>query len=71
MSGTVALLTPGRIADALEAPLSRVLYVLRTRPQITPCARAGTLRLYSRTALPLIRQELEAIAAKQNARGGK
>ncbi len=51
-----SLLTPGRIADVLGVSLPRVLYVLATRPHISPRARAGTLRLYDRRALALVRQ---------------
>ena len=59
------LLTPGRIADELGVPLPRVLYVLATRRHISPVARAGTLRLYSRKAVAMVRHELNAIAARK------
>ncbi len=52
------LRTPGVIADELSVPLHRVLYVLRTRPHITPSARAGRLRLYDRQAVMLVREAL-------------
>jgi hypothetical protein len=60
-----SLLTPGRIADELGASLQRVLYVLSTRRHILPAARAGTIRLYDRQALALIRHELNAIDARR------
>jgi hypothetical protein len=57
------LLTPGRIADALDVPLGRVLYVLRTR-RIDPTARAGILRLYDAAALEQVGGALAAIDAR-------
>jgi hypothetical protein len=59
------LLTPGRIAAALAEPLHRVLHVLATRPHIRPSARAGTLRLYDRAAVAMVRHELNAIDARR------
>lgn len=64
-----SLLTPGRIADELGAPLQRVIYVLATRRHIPPAARAGTLRLYDRAAVALVRAELDAIGARRCAPG--
>lgn len=53
------LRTPGVIAAELDAPLSRVLYVLRTRSRlIKPIGRAGVLRLYDRAAVEMVRDEL-------------
>jgi hypothetical protein len=50
------LRTPGVIAAELEAPLDRVLYVLRTRGHlIKPIGRAGCLRLYDRSAVEQVR----------------
>ena len=63
------LLTPGKIADEVGASLQRVLYVLSTRRHILPAARAGTLRLYDRQAVALIRHELNAIDARRNGQG--
>jgi hypothetical protein len=60
-----SLLTPGRIAHELGAPLPRVLYVLSTRRHISPAARAGTLRLYDREAVAQIRHELSSIDAQR------
>jgi len=51
------------IARQLRQPLHRVLYVLRTRPCISPVARAGTLRLYDSDAVSAVEQELSAIDA--------
>ncbi len=61
-----SLLTPGRIADELAVPLSRVLYILATRGHIRSAARAGTLRLYDRQAIALVRHELNAIDARRD-----
>ena len=62
------LTTPGRIAAELGVPLGRVLYVLSSRGHILPRARAGTLRLYDRRAVAMIRHEINAI---EDRRGGK
>jgi hypothetical protein len=59
------LITAGVIAAELGEPLHRVLNVLATRWHIRPSARAGTLRLYDRRAVELVRQELEAIDARR------
>ena len=59
------LLTTGRIAAILGVSLHRVVHVLGTREHIRPVARAGTLRLYRRADLPLIRHELHAIDARR------
>jgi hypothetical protein len=64
------LLTAGVIATAVNAPLHRVLRILATRPHIRPVARAGTLRLYEREAIALVRHELGAIDARRHARKG-
>ena len=59
------LITPGVIAVELGEPLHRVLHVLATRQHILPTARAGTLRLYDRKAVAMIRQELDAINSRR------
>jgi len=64
-----SLLTPGKIADALGVILPRVLYILATRRHISPAARAGTLRLYDRKAVALVRHELNAIDARRSGQG--
>ena len=58
------LRTPGVIAAELDAPLSRVLYVLQKRG-IKPIGRAGVLRLYDRTAVEMVRGELQAMDQRQ------
>jgi hypothetical protein len=65
MSDPPKLITPGVIAQELSAPLHRILHVLATREHIRPSARAGTLRLYDRLAVALVRQELTAIDARR------
>ncbi len=62
------LRTPGIIAVELKAPLSRVLYVLRTRPHIRPAAYAGTIRLYREDAVAMVRHELNAIDSRKGGR---
>jgi hypothetical protein len=59
------LTTPGVIAAELGVPLHRVLHVLATRGHIKPSARAGTLRLYDRPAVAMVRHELNAIDARR------
>ena len=63
------LITPGVIACDLRAPLHRVLHVLATRQHIPSAARAGTLRLYDRRAVAMVRHELNAIDARRCRRG--
>ncbi len=63
------LRTPGVIARQLGEPLSRVQYVLRTRPHIKPTALAGRLRLYDRRAVAMVRHELNSIDARRNGKG--
>ena len=58
------LITPGVIAADLSEPLHRVQHVLRTRPHIRPAARAGRLRLYSRSAIGMVRHELKTVDAR-------
>ena len=64
------LITPGVIAAEVKAPLHRVLHILATRPHIQPAARAGTLRLYDRAAVAMVRHELSAIDARRHDRKG-
>ncbi len=50
----------------LEVPLSRVLYILRTRSHlIKPIGRAGCLRLYDRTAVETVRDALHEMDQRQ------
>jgi hypothetical protein len=68
---TPRLRTPGVIAAELDAPLSRILYILR-KCAIKPIGRAGVLRLYDREAVEMVRHELGAIDARRPAsRGGR
>jgi hypothetical protein len=64
------LRTPGVLATALNVPLHRVQYVLRTRRHICASARAGRLRLYDGEALAMIRNELHAIDARKGTAHG-
>ena len=59
------LITVGIIAEELGEPLHRVLHVIATRKHIKPSARAGTLRLFDRRAVAMIRHELNAIDARR------
>ncbi len=63
------LTTAGVIATELRVPLHRVLHVLATRQHIRPSARAGTLRLYDRRAVAMVRHELNAIDARRCQKG--
>jgi hypothetical protein len=63
------LITPGVIASELRVPLHRVLHVLASRQHIRPAARAGTLRLYDRRAVAMVRHELNAIDARRCRQG--
>jgi hypothetical protein len=63
-----SLLTPGRIARSLSVPLYRVNYILATRRDIQPSARAGNVRLFSVRAMARIRHEISAIDAKRTTR---
>jgi len=65
------LRTPGVIATETGAALSRVLYILETRPHIEPSAFAGRIRLYDRQAVALVRHELNAIDARRGRGGGR
>lgn len=65
IASTPKLITAGVIATELDEPLHRVLHVLATRQHIRPSARAGTLRLYDRRAVAMVRYELNAIDARR------
>lgn len=64
------LVTVSEIAAAVEQPPARVAHVLRTRPTIKLIRRAGLVRLFDAAVIPIVRQELEAIDAKQAAAAG-
>ena len=59
------LTTAGVIAETLGVSLTRVQYVLRTRPHIKPRARAGVFRLYDNPAIAMVRHELTAIESRR------
>jgi len=61
--------TPGRMAELLNVPVHRVLYILKTR-NIEPKALAGRVRLYDMKALARLRYELNCIDARESARCG-
>jgi hypothetical protein len=53
------------MAAELDQPLHRILHVLATRPHIRPAARAGTLRLFNRIAVSMVRHEIAKIDARR------
>jgi hypothetical protein len=59
------LRTPGVVARELGVPISRVVYVLATRPHIRPTALAGHVRLFDLNAVAKIRHEINAIDARR------
>jgi hypothetical protein len=65
------LITPGVIAAELRVPLHRVLHVLASRRHIRALARAGTLRLYDKRSVAMVRHELNAIDARRCRKGGE
>jgi hypothetical protein len=63
---TPQLRTPGVIATELNAPLGRILYILRTRSHfIKPIGRAGVLRLYDHAAVEMVRDALQEMNQRQ------
>lgn len=60
MANVPRLRTPGVIADELGVPLKRVLYAL-DKLGIRPIGRAGTLRIFDRSAVDRVRAELEQV----------
>jgi len=65
------LVTVGVIAEELGERLHRVEHLLRTRPHLAPAARAGSLRLYRRSVIAVVAEELRAIDAARTHAGGK
>ena len=61
-------LTVGEIARRHGVPIHRVQYLLRTRADIQPAARAGTTRVYGEADVDRIGEHLQAIEA---ARAGR
>jgi hypothetical protein len=49
----------GDIAKALRVDLHRVLYVLKTRPHITPAMRIGSNRAYTADVVRMVERELQ------------
>ena len=65
-SRPVKLITVGVIAAELSEPLHRILHILRTRDHIQPAATAGTLRLFDREAVAMVRHEINSIDARKS-----
>jgi hypothetical protein len=61
---TPQLRTPGVIAAEVDAPLSRVLYVLK-KLSIKPIGRAGILRLYDKEAVARVREAISEMDRRQ------
>jgi hypothetical protein len=61
---TVRLNTVGVLAQKLNQPVHRIVYVLRTRQHIRPAAVAGRSRLYPELAVAQLRYELNCIDAR-------
>jgi hypothetical protein len=61
------LLTVGRVAEILDEPVRRIEYLLRTRPDIQPCAYAGNARLFDKAGLERIQHELSGMESRRNA----
>lgn len=59
------LLTVGRMAELLNIPRYRLTYLIDTRADIQPCARAGNVRLFDRQALARLRYEIARIEARR------
>ena len=60
-----ALLTVGVLAQELGVPVSKISYVLQSRPNLQECARAGTLRLFDRATAGKIGEELQLIEQRR------
>ena len=60
-------MTSGDIAAALDRDISQVRYILDSRRDIRPVARAGLVRLYRPDIIERVRTELDAIAVKRQA----
>lgn len=59
------LLTIGLLAARLGVSISRVEYILRTRPHIKPRAYAGFVRVFCNETIALVRHEINAIDAQR------
>jgi hypothetical protein len=62
------LLTVGVIAAELNVSVDRICRILQNRRHIRPVALAGNIRLFRNEAVAQIRHELNAIAARRDAR---
>lgn len=60
-----ALATVGEIARLLDVPIHRIEYVLRTRSDIRPRAKAGGARCFDDEGIAQIREELHSIARRR------
>lgn len=60
----------GAIARRFDMPVSRVEYVLRTRPDLKPLGRIGNARLFGQATVEKIGEELERIAAARKPAAG-
>ena len=63
------LTTAETIAAELGEPLRRIHRVLAARPHIRPAALAGSTLVYHRSAVAMVRHELNAVAARRHAEG--
>lgn len=61
--------TAGQIADHLGVRLHKVEYVLKAR-RVAPIGRAGNIRLFDRSVVALVAQELNLMAARREVRHG-
>ena len=52
------LYTSGDIARALKAKVTRVRHILATREHVRPVGRAGLVRLYRKSAIQAVSDEL-------------
>lgn len=66
-----SLMTVGRIAAELGVPNHRIEYVLKTRTDIVPAARAGIYRLYDRKNIGLIQKAIECVDKLKSGWGAK
>lgn len=69
MTTTPQARTVGLISRELGVPISRVTYILRTRPHIQPIGAAGNVRLFGSDAVAQIRYELNRIDARRDGGG--
>lgn len=68
MDALPQLLTVGKIASDTGEQVTRIQYVLSTRPHIKAVARAGNTRLYDSAAVTLIREALADMNSRQSRR---